>query len=202
MLFGYDWPRLHAALNDLPPALLLVAVLFEILGAINKRDTLRAAGFWCLVTGVAGTLLAIGSGLMAEDHVEHTDAAHALMERHETLAFVVLGVFGVMLLWRLIRRAMLPAERTAYLVLGVAGVVALSWTAKIGGSLVFDHALGLKAADMHEIIEARGSHVHHHGEGDEDEHAPAAMPGDSAKAMADSTAGTTHVHPDGTTHTH
>ena len=29
-MFGYDWPRLHAALNDLPAALLLVAVLFDL----------------------------------------------------------------------------------------------------------------------------------------------------------------------------
>ena len=27
-MLGYDWPRLHAALNDLPAALLLMAVLF------------------------------------------------------------------------------------------------------------------------------------------------------------------------------
>ena len=29
-MLGYDWPRLHAALNDLPAALLLVAVLFDL----------------------------------------------------------------------------------------------------------------------------------------------------------------------------
>ena len=200
-MFGYDWPRLHAALNDLPAALLLVAVLFEILGVLNKRDTLRAAGYWTLVTGVAGALLAIGSGLMAEDVVEHTDQAHEIMERHETLAFIVLGVFGVMLLWRLVRRAMAPAERSAYLIVGIAGVAVLVATSKLGGSLVFDHALGLKAAQMHEIIEARGHHEHEHAEGEEHEH-PASAPADTARAMADSTGGTTHVHPDGTTHTH
>lgn len=199
-MFGYDWPRLHAALNDLPPALLLVAVLFEILGVVNKRDTLRAAGFWTLLTGVAGTLLAIGSGLMAEDVVEHTDAAHEVMEHHETLAFIVLGVFGVLLLWRLVRKVMSPGERWAYLFLGVVGVGFLVATAKLGGSLVFDHALGLKADQMHEIIEARGTHHHHGGEeAEEHEHAPAAAP-DTMKAMGDSTA--THVHPAGTTHTH
>jgi hypothetical protein len=32
---GYDWPRLHAALNDLPAALLVVAVAFEIIGLIS-----------------------------------------------------------------------------------------------------------------------------------------------------------------------
>jgi len=27
-MFGYDWPRFHAAVNDLPAALLFVTVLF------------------------------------------------------------------------------------------------------------------------------------------------------------------------------
>ena len=201
MLLGYDWPRLHAALNDLPAALLLVAVLFEILGVVNKRDTLRAAGFWCLVTGVAGALLAIGSGLMAEDAVEHTDVAHEFMETHETAAFFVLGAFGLMLLWRLVRRNMAGLERAGYLVLGVVGVAFLVGTSKLGGILVFDHALGLKAARMHEIIEARGGHEHEPGE--EHEHPAAAT--DTAKAMTDTskaTTGTTHVHSDGTKHTH
>ena len=49
-MLGYDWPRLHAALNDLPAALLLVAVLFDLAGA-TRRPALRVAGFWTLVVG-------------------------------------------------------------------------------------------------------------------------------------------------------
>ena len=45
-MLGYDWPRLHAALNDLPAALLLVAVLFDLAGALTRRPSLRTAGFW------------------------------------------------------------------------------------------------------------------------------------------------------------
>ena len=33
-MLGYDWPRLHAALNDLPTALLLTALLFDLVGAM------------------------------------------------------------------------------------------------------------------------------------------------------------------------
>ena len=37
-MFGYDWPRLHAALNDLPAALLIGAVLFDLLAAATRRE--------------------------------------------------------------------------------------------------------------------------------------------------------------------
>ena len=36
-MLGYDWPQLHAALNDLPTALLLTAVLFELIGVVVGR---------------------------------------------------------------------------------------------------------------------------------------------------------------------
>jgi len=172
-----DWARLHAALNDLPAALLLVAVLFDGLGAILRRESLKAAGFWTLVTGVVGTLLAIGAGLMAEDAVEHTGRAHDLMERHETLAFVVLGIFAVLLLWRIIRRTMARTETTMYLTVGVVGIAILVFAAKIGGSLVFDHALGVRTERLQAIQQERqtaGPAEHEHEQGEEHDSAGAA----------------------------
>lgn len=174
-----DWPRLHAALNDLPAALLLTAVLFEAAGALVKRDSLRAAGFWTLVAGVVGTGLAIVAGLEAEDVVEHSEQAHDLMERHETLAFVVLGIFGVMLVWRFFRRAMSRTETIAFVTAGVVGVAILIATAKLGGSLVFDHGLGIRTARLHAIVDERAGEHHHHADGEEhhDSTGTAAEPG-------------------------
>ncbi|MDF3052578.1 MAG: hypothetical protein K0S19_683, partial [Geminicoccaceae bacterium] len=34
-----DWPRLHAALNDLPIALLLGAVLFDVVALATRRES-------------------------------------------------------------------------------------------------------------------------------------------------------------------
>jgi uncharacterized membrane protein len=41
-MFGYDWPRLHAALNDLPAALLVVAVLFDLAAALARHPAQTA----------------------------------------------------------------------------------------------------------------------------------------------------------------
>jgi len=191
-MFGYDWPRLHAALNDLPAALLLVSVLFDLLGAVNKRESLKAAGFWTLIVGVAGTGAAVVSGLMAEDRVAHSDRAHAVMETHQTLSIIVLALFGLLALWRLARRGVW-SEREAPVALtaGVIGVALMVITARLGATLVFEHGLGLPNARIQAIQTERGaeSAPHEHG-----------APGDSATAPADS--GTTHRHEDGTEHTH
>ena len=179
MILGYDWPRLHAALNDLPPALLPISVLFDLLGILFKRESLKAAAFWTLVAGVAGTGLAIIAGLLAEDAVEHSDQAHAIMETHETLAFIVLAIFGVLAVWRIARRGVWSEkEQPVALTAGVIGVAILLYTAMLGGKLTFDHALGVPTARLQQIATERAGHHH-----DEDEETPPAA------------AESTHAHP-------
>ena len=188
-MLGYDWPRLHAALNDLPAALLLVAVLFDLAGAVTRRPSLRTAGFWTLVAGAAGAALAVVSGLQAEEHIAHGEAVHRVMETHEKLALITLGVFIVLALWRIVReRRMGSTERAVVLAASLGGLGALFATAVYGGKLVFEHAAGIPTkvleAEMHERAEG---HHHHGGEGEADEHG---TDEDAAPAMsADSAAG-------------
>ena len=142
-MLGYDWPRLHAALNDLPAALLVVTVLFDLAAWLTKRESLQAAASWTLWAGVLGGWAAVLAGLQAEDVIEHGDAAHDLMETHETLALVTMGVFSAVLVYKLIRRARLSGvEKAGLRLLSVAGFVGIIWTARIGGKLMFDTRQG------------------------------------------------------------
>jgi uncharacterized membrane protein len=206
-MLGYDWPRLHAALNDLPAALLLVAVLFDLAALVTHRPSLRTAGFWTLVAGAAGAALAVVSGLQAEEHLAHGEAVHRVMETHEELALITLGVFVVLALWRIAReRRMGSTERAVVLAASLGGVGALLATAVYGGKLVFDHAAGIPTevlqAEMHERAEG---HHHHGGEGEADEHgtdegAEPAMGADSSAALGPAATATDSDHPAGHTH--
>jgi uncharacterized membrane protein len=202
-MFGYDWPRLHAALNDLPAALLLLAVLFELASVILRRPSLRVAGYWTLVAGAVGGVLAVLSGLQAEEHIAHGEAVHEMMETHEKLALITLGIFAVVALWRIVRESRMGGtERGAALVLSLVGLGVLLTTAAYGGKLVFDHAAGIPTPVLEEEIHERAEGHHHHGAGgeaEEHEHDEAA-PADSAHvaAPADSTAPGGHTHPPGT----
>jgi uncharacterized membrane protein len=200
-MLGYDWPELHATLNDLPAVLLLMSVGFDLLAAITRRESLRAVGFWTLIVGVVGTAAAVGAGLIAEDRIDHSDRAHAIMETHETLAIIVLVLFGLLALWRLVRRGVWgPREQPIALTAGVIGVALMVYTAKLGGDLVFDHALGIRTDSLQAIVQERtGGHSHEGGE--EHEHAPAdSARADTMGAAADT--GRTHTHDDSTSHRH
>jgi uncharacterized membrane protein len=184
-MFGYDWPRLHAALNDLPTALLVAAVLFDLMAAATRRPGFRQASLYILSFGALGGVAAVLSGLQAEEHIEHGDAVHRVMETHETLAFVTLGIFGVLTLWRLLReKRMGAAERAITLAVALGGAGVLIATSVYGGRLVFEHAAGIPTPVLTEEIHQRGEGHHH-------EAAPASSAADSAAVPA-------HVDPPGT----
>ncbi len=170
-IFGYDMPRLHAALNDLPAALLLVSVLFDVGAWISKRASLKATALWTLWAGVIGGWAAVVAGELASDVIEHGEAIHDLMETHETLALSTMAVFTLVLVFKLLRRARLSAAEELLLRgLSIVGLVGLIWTARIGGKLMFDHAAGIPAATMRAEMQDRAAgHPRHPGEADEHE---------------------------------
>jgi uncharacterized membrane protein len=174
----------HAALNDLPPTLFAASVGFDLLGSWFKRESLRAAGFWSLMGGVLGSVLAVASGLIAEDRIQHSEVVHQIMEVHETWAISVSIGFAVLAAWRLWRRGTLPgAERPIYLALGVLGTLAILYTAHLGGTMVFAHGAGVPTAAMEQEIKARAEHQHDEaGAAHGDDHAGVMAPADSGHA--------------------
>src|SRR5256885_3922791 len=65
------------------------------------------------------------------------------METHETLALVTMGIFTVVLAWKLFRRARLtPPEEAGLRLLGGAGLVTGGWAGAVGGKLGFEHSAG------------------------------------------------------------
>src|SRR6266487_3723447 len=80
-MLGYDWPRFHAAVNDLPAALLFVTVLFDLGAWVTKRDSLKSAAVWTLWAGVLGSKLMFehAAGIpnaTLQTEIENREAGH------------------------------------------------------------------------------------------------------------------------------
>jgi len=150
------------------------------------------AGIWTLWAGVIGGWAAVVAGKLASSAIEHGEAIHEIMDRHEDMALITMALFTVVLVWRLARRFQMPAQELALTrMLSVVGIAALVWTAVLGGRLVFDHAAGIPSKTLQTEIENR-EEGHHHEAGDELDHG---APADTVKA--------THTDPPGTPpHTH
>ena len=169
--------------NDLPAALLAFAVFFELGGWLLKRESLRWAATWTLWAGVLGGWVAVLAGEQAEDVIDHGDAIHEIMEVHERLALITMGIFTLILVWQLWRRFNPGAtEAWALRLLSIVGLVFLIATGKKGGELYFEHAAGVPTATMKTEIDNRAlGHHHHPGEADDDDHDHDAHPDTGAK---------------------
>lgn len=206
-LFGLDAARIHAIFNHFPSALLVVGVLFELAYLFAKRESLRSAAYWSLIVGAVMTAATIASGLNAEGSIEHGQAIHEIMQVHERLAWITLGFFGVVAVWRVLREAkMARTERWVVALIGLVGLGFLLATGREGGELLFDHAAGISTEALEAELQNRtGGHEHAPGEEHDD---AAAVPGatDSApehqhedSTGADSTAAKpAHTHAPGT----
>ena len=139
----FDHP-LHPVLVHFPIALLITSVLFDAAGHVFKRDSLRDGGFWLLVLGLIGGVAASIAGSVAEEAAEKAGIAESLIETHESLAFVTLGIFGILFLWRLFLRNQFTGKLLAiYLFIAAIGVGTLSATGYYGGDLVYEHGAGV-----------------------------------------------------------
>lgn len=192
-MFGYDAARWHAVLNDLPAALLLVAVLFDLAAAATKRESLMWAGIWTLWAGVIGGWAAVVAGKLASGTIEHGELIHEIMEKHENMALMTMAVFTIVLVWRLARRFQMPTQELALTrMLSVVGIVGLVWTGVLGGRLVFDHAAGIPSKTLQAEIQNREA-GHEHEPGEAHEHAaPDTTKTDTTKTAAP------HSHAPGT----
>ena len=153
-----NWNALHPLVVHFPVALLLVAPLFVLIGALWPRRTNLAFLGCALILmslGTAGTFVAQSTGEAASRATVQAPALAALIEQHEDLAeatgWVFLSlttIFAVMLYGLvLVQKRGQPAIArylpVIYLVLYMAGAVLLIQTAHRGGQLV--HQFGVHA---------------------------------------------------------
>lgn len=198
----------HPALTHFPIALLLVGFLFDVLSAILKKDSLRVSGWWCLLVGGVSLLAATASGIYAENTAGHNDASHIIMDRHKQLAYISTALFGILVVWRGLRKNRLfqsMSQLAMYYTIGVLAVGTMVYGAHLGGRLVYEYGVGVAAVSQGES----GGHEHNHGDGPDHHHTVAPNSGaDSTVSEAVPASsqsphpGETHTHSDGSSHTH
>lgn len=153
-----SWDALHPMIIHFPIALLLIAPVFILLGAVlkpAKGHPYLIAAMGLLLLGTAGTFLAIATGEAAGELAERMPGVAGVLETHEAMAertravFSVLSVIFVALLavprWlqRADNRLTTTVLPLAFLILYSAGILLLLNTAHNGGRLV--HEFGVRA---------------------------------------------------------
>ena len=135
---------IHPMAVHFPIALLSVSVLFDLMSHRWRPGDMRVASLSTLTVGLAGALLAILTGSIAEEAVEHSGVPESILEMHETLGFATFWVFVGLLGSRIAAWVGWIEERPfVSSALGCAGVVILLVASYYGGSLVYEFGAGV-----------------------------------------------------------
>ncbi|HEX5520463.1 MAG TPA: DUF2231 domain-containing protein [Longimicrobiaceae bacterium] len=134
--------ELHPSLVHFPIALLPTTIVADMVGRMRGDPVLLEIGRRGIKLVAASAVLTGLTGVIAQEEVRATGKAHDLLVTHRTLN-VALTLTAIMMARHRARRRR-PSLR--YLLLGMAGAGVMSYSAYLGGKMVYEHGVGVVAA--------------------------------------------------------
>lgn len=132
-----------------PITLFYLTALFEVLYLAFRRDWLSYSGFILLTLAVLSGAAAGLAGWISERYVlaHLAPSSLALLNTHKNFAELSVSTYGLAWLlraWHLWqKRPLQGAARTLYYLLILIGLGLITYTGYLGGSLVYDHGVGV-----------------------------------------------------------
>jgi uncharacterized membrane protein len=140
-------PNIHPLLVHFPIALIVAVVAVDLIALVSKKDIYLRTGNILTAFALAGAIAALISGIWAEESVWHTEAAEELIETHELLGFIFVGVVGVLAIIRFAVNRKLPGSLAwVNLIISLVATGIVSYSAYLGGEMVYRHGTGVAAA--------------------------------------------------------
>lgn len=147
------WEGLHPLVVHFPIGLLVILPLLLLLSIVIKEQNkcFTNASLIILIIGTIGTMLAVATGLAAEEVAKITEEAKEVLEKHEALAaicrnlYMSLSVFYAIFVYYTNKNIMKPSLKTTlqiiFIVYSLLGIWFLMNTGHYGARLV--HEFGI-----------------------------------------------------------
>ncbi|MEQ1544127.1 DUF2231 domain-containing protein [Methyloglobulus sp.] len=145
--------NIHPLFVHYPIALFTAFFLFDFFGTVTKKEKLRYVASCLLYVGTIAAAFTVVAGLFAADSVEHGEDVHEIMERHEHIGIAVLSLSLFLSAWRLKQWGLhSKSGNTIFLCLAGFLCVLLSLGADLGGLMVYQYGVSVKAASTNSGI--------------------------------------------------
>ena len=135
--------ELHPSIVHFPIAVLPIAIGADLLGRVTGSRALSEVGRMLMPVAAVGAAVSAVTGLIAQEEVQASGVASDMLVTHRNLNVSLTTVTALMAA----RRWGEDKAGPGYLALGLAGLGALSYSAYLGGKMVYEHGLGVKPAD-------------------------------------------------------
>jgi len=141
--------EIHPSLVHFPLTLLPLSIGADLIGQATGSEKLRSLARTTMPLAAASAVVAAVFGLVAQEEVNATGEAHDMLVTHRNLNLAMVGTATAMAAWRSKR----DEPTTGYLALGLAGLAAMTYTAYLGGHMVYEHGVGvLDAAGLRDGV--------------------------------------------------
>jgi uncharacterized membrane protein len=138
--------NVHPLIVHFPIAFLIVFFFMDLVAVIWRRPALRYVASWMLYLGAFGAVVAAIAGLIAEATVAHGETVHEILEWHARLGLTVASLSMALVLWRIMAKGRFsPMANAFHLSLSAIVVLAILLGADLGGLMVYQHGVGVKA---------------------------------------------------------
>lgn len=134
--------EVHPALVHFPIALLPLSIMADALGRATGSRSLLELGRLTMPVAAASAALAGIFGLVSQQVVELDDETTDLLITHRNLNLGAIVLTAAMAATRL--RTRRPS--LGYLAAGLAGMATVSYSAYLGGHMVYEHGVGVSEA--------------------------------------------------------
>ena len=164
---GYN---VHPAFVHFPIALFPVALFFYGFGFLFKKESLRVAGRGCLYFATISSLVAVITGLVAEDSFPHNEIIHHMMQTHKTIGFTLLAVGLILLIWSFRQTDHRPKAEPLFLVVLAVAVLITLLNGDLGSRMVYTQGAAVKPAVSAITEHEEGADEHHDSHEEHEEH--------------------------------
>jgi len=146
--------EIHAVVVHFAIGLVLISVLFDILGAITKKDSLKNAGFWTLMFGTMAVIVAVITGIMEAKELSGEGAippeAVAHLKKHRNIGLLLMFMLPLLAGFRIF--VYKNKQHFLYLVYAVISVIfalAIAYQGNLGGKLVYKYGIGTMINELY-----------------------------------------------------
>ena len=141
--------NIHPLVVHFPIAFLVGAALFYFLSWIFRNQNFATTAFLLLILGTLAAGAAVGTGLYAEEGVMVSRSVREhLLEPHETVMLVTLGLSIVLSVWALIARPFPKKGKWIFLLLFLVLLGIMAVGADYGARMVYDYNAGGNACSQ------------------------------------------------------
>ena len=131
--------EVHPSIVHFPLTLLPLSVGADLIGQMTGNQKLQDLARVTMPLAAVSAAVAAAAGLVAQEEVNATGEAHDMLVTHRNLNLTMVGTAAAMAMWR----AKQDKPTPAYLALGLLGLAAMTYTAYLGGHMVYEHGVGV-----------------------------------------------------------